>query len=323
MNENLNIIECKSDLLWDEFLLKSENKNIFSKSIFIKKSKYNSKMLFIKKNEEIIASFNLYFDGKRIINGDRIYSPINYKDFEKKNVSSQNYKKLNILKKFIDYITKNFNQGEFTLDYHTEDLRPFFWYNFENKKNLFTINEVKYTSIIKEDIKFNKTTIEELINSTLFKKFSRSIKQQVRHSIKQNFKFKEDFDFDLMSNLIKKTFKRQNIDVDFDLNSYEEIYNRLFVDGNLRMFVIEKKSIRVAFCVFGIIGDKAIYLNGGKMSDQNDDYSLTYGLSMSIVSLFRSEIKKIDLEGVNSPNRSFWKQGFGGKLKPYYKLFLD
>ena len=42
MNENLNIIECKSDKLWDEFLLKSENKNIFSKSIFIKKSKYKS-----------------------------------------------------------------------------------------------------------------------------------------------------------------------------------------------------------------------------------------------------------------------------------------
>ena len=323
MNENLNIIECKSDKLWDEFLLKSENKNIFSKSIFIKNSKYKSKMFFIKKSDEIVASFNLYFDKKRIINGDRIYSPINFKNFEKKNVSSQNYKKLNILKKFIDFITQNFIKGEFTLDYHAEDLRPFFWYNFENKKKFFKVDEIRYTSLIEEDIELKNTTIEELINSRIFKKFSRSIKQQIKYSIKQDFKFKEKFEYNLMSDILKKTFKRQNKNIDFDLNNYREIYKKLFSEKNLKMFIIEKNSEKLAFCVFGIIGDKAIYLNGGKISDQNNDYSLTYGLSMSIISLFRSGVKKIDLEGVNSPNRSFWKQGFGGILKPYYKLSLN
>ncbi len=323
MNEHLNIIECKSNKLWDEFLINSENKNIFSKSIFIKKSKYKSKMFFIKKSDEIVASFNLYLDKKKIINGDRIYSPINFKNFEKKNVSSQNYKKLNVLKIFIEYITKNFTKGEFTLDHHTEDLRPFFWHNFENKKKIFKVDEVRYTSLIEENIEFKATTIEELINSKIFKKFSRSIKQQIKHSIKQKFNFEEDFEFSLMSKILKKTFKRQNKKIDFDLNNYEEIYKKLFSEKNLKMFIIEKDSVKLAFCVFGIIGDKAIYLNGGKINHQNNDYSLTYGLSMSIISLFRSGIKKIDLEGVNSPNRSFWKQGFGGILKPYYKLSIN
>lgn len=323
MNEHLNIIECKSDKLWDEFLINSENKNIFSKSIFIKKSKYKSKMFFIKKSDEIVASFNLYLDKKKIINGDRIYSPINFKNFEKKNVSSQNYKKLNVLKIFIEYITKNFTKGEFTLDYHTEDLRPFFWHNFENKKKIFKVDEVRYTSLIEENIEFKDTKIEELINSKIFKKFSRSIKQQIKHSVKQNFNFEEDFEFSLMSKILKKTFKRQNKKIDFDLNNYEEIYKNLFSEKNLKMFIIKKDSVKLAFCVFGIIGDKAIYLNGGKINHQNNDYSLTYGLSMSIISLFRSGVKKIDLEGVNSPNRSFWKQGFGGILKPYYKLSIN
>ena len=323
MNEHLNIIECKSNKLWDEFLINSENKNIFSKSIFIKKSKYKSKMFFIKKSDEIVASFNLYLDKKKIINGDRIYSPINFKNFEKKNVSSQNYKKLNVLKIFIEYITKNFTKGEFTLDHHTEDLRPFFWHNFENKKKIFKVDEVRYTSLIEENIEFKATTIEELINSKIFKKFSRSIKQQIKHSLKQKFNFEEDFEFSLMSKILKKTFKRQNKKIDFDLNNYEEIYKKLFSEKNLKMFIIEKDSVKLAFCVFGIIGDKAIYLNGGKINHQNNDYSLTYGLSMSIISLFRSGIKKIDLEGVNSPNRSFWKQGFGGILKPYYKLSIN
>ena len=323
MNENLNIVECKSDELWDQFLLKSENKNIFSKSIFIKKSKFKSKMFFIKKNDEVIASFNLYLDGKNIVNGDRIYSPINFKDFEKKNVSSQNYKKLNIINEFVKYITTYFKKGEFTFDYHCEDLRSFFWYNFENKKKIFNIVEVKYTSVIDTDIKFENATKEELINSDLFKKFSRSIKQQLKYSILQNLKIKEDYDFEIFSKIIKKTFKRQNKSVDFDLNNYCKIYNKLFADKNLKMYVVEKDSSKIAFCLFGIIGDKAIYLNGGRISDKNDDYSLTYGLAMSVVLLIKNGVKKIDLEGINSPKRSFWKQGFGGELKPYYKLSLN
>ncbi len=31
----------------------------------------------------------------------------------------------------------------------------------------------------------------------------------------------------------------------------------------------------------------------------------------------------IDLEGVNSPNRGFWKLGFGGNLLPYYHISMN
>ena len=31
-------------------------------------------------------------------------------------------------------------------------------------------------------------------------------------------------------------------------------------------------------------------------------------------------VEILDLEGVNSPQRAFFKAGFGGELKPYYMI---
>ena len=34
-------------------------------------------------------------------------------------------------------------------------------------------------------------------------------------------------------------------------------------------------------------------------------------------------INTIDLEGINSPKRGFWKLGFGGDLLPYYNISMN
>ena len=96
MSENLKFIECRNDKEWDDFITKTENKNIFSTSNFIDYSSGSKRKIFIKKNEEIVGSFHINFKKKKILKGDTIYSPINFKKFEKKNKSSDFYKKFNI-----------------------------------------------------------------------------------------------------------------------------------------------------------------------------------------------------------------------------------
>ena len=71
---------CESDIEWDKFIHKSENKNIFSLSDFLKSKKYKVKKIFIKKNKEVVASFGLFSKKNKVFQGDRIYTPINYKD---------------------------------------------------------------------------------------------------------------------------------------------------------------------------------------------------------------------------------------------------
>jgi hypothetical protein len=64
-----------------------------------------------------------------------------------------------------------------------------------------------------------------------------------------------------------------------------------------------------------------MYLNGARSGkDLENDYSMTYLLIHSFFELKKKNITKIDLEGMNSPKRSFFKNGFGGNLLPYYSI---
>ena len=154
MEDKLFCENCVSSTEWDKFIHKSENKNIFSLSDFLNSKKYKVKKVFIKKNKEIVASFALFSKNNKVFQGDRIYTPINFKKYEKKNISSYVYKKHLIIKTFLNYLLTEFKEGSFVLDYFTDDLRPFYWHNFEKDKKIFSLEEVKYTSIL--NIKENK-----------------------------------------------------------------------------------------------------------------------------------------------------------------------
>ena len=88
------------------------------------------------------------------------------------------------------------------------------------------------------------------------------------------------------------------------------------------MFISSKNEKKLSFCIFGIIGNNAVYLNGGRVENTNEDSSLTYNLTMSLSALKGKGIITVDLEGVNSPKRGFWKLGFGGDIRPYYHLLF-
>jgi len=318
--EKYTIVESNSNLEWDEFLLKTENQNIYSSSEFIDNSSIPAKKYFIKKNSEIFASFHLFIEEKIIKTGERIYSPLNFKFFEKQNQSSIKYKKFEIINVYANYIKDNFNSGDICLDFNTNDLRPFYWINFDKKKEIFTTKFIKYTSTLNIKNTMNFSNYSEITSDMLYKNFSRSLKQQITKSINENFQSKEEFDANFFEETLKITFKNQNKSPDFNFDSLKKIYEELFKKKKLFMFNTLKDKKKLSYCIFGIIGNNALYLNGGRVENTNDDSSLTYNLIMSLSALKKKGIVTVDLEGVNSPKRGFWKLGFGGDIKPYYHL---
>ena len=89
------------------------------------------------------------------------------------------------------------------------------------------------------------------------------------------------------------------------------------------MFICSKDKKDLSFTIFGLVNNKAIYLNGARSEDSNQDYSLTHNMINSLFSLKKMDVETIDLEGVNSPKRGFWKLGFGGSLSPYYNISFN
>ena len=319
-NKKYKIIETNSDSDWDNFLRKTENQNIYSSSDMINSSNFDPKRYFIKKKDEIFASFHLLFNRKKIDLGDRIYTPLNFKIFEKQNSASIKYKKFEIIETYANFLYNNFKEGNICFDYSTADLRPFYWINFNMKKQAFSTKFVKYTSILNLKEFSDFTDYSEITSNNFFKNFSRSLKQQISKSVDEQFSFKEEFDFDFFKNTFEKNLSKQKSKIDINFSSLKKVYENLYNKKNLYMFLSLKNNRKTSFCIFGVIGKKAIYLNGGRILNSNDDNSLTHNLLMSLSILKKRGVETLDLEGVNSPKRGFWKLAFGGEIKPYYHL---
>ena len=146
-------------------------------------------------------------------------------------------------------------------------------------------------------------------------------RQSYRYSVnRKKYSFKEYFDINLIKDLIEETFKRQKINLNFNLDFHLEILNKLNKKSLIKSFCcIEKDKIK-SIAVYGVNNNLATFINGARSDESSNDYSLVFLLLKSFLELKRNGIEYVDLEGMNSPKRSFFKNGFGGTLKPYYTI---
>lgn len=313
----LKIEKTTNDVIWDKFLLNSINKNFFCHSIFLKSLKTPLTKFFIKNNDEIIAAFTLNENNKNIIlSNEIIYTPIIFKEYKNRPISSINTEKFNVIDSFKDFLLKNYNKIDFISDLNLKDLRPFLYYNFEKKINHFQIANIKYTSIV---------NIKNLNSKNEFKNFYNNLSVRVRQQYKISvnsgkYKFYENLDKKIFFEIINLTFQRQNKKPDFNLDKRFNILKQYKKLGLVKMFCVEDKNSIKSFSVFSSIKNHSIYLHGGRIGDDKNDHSLIYNMLKSFFELSKDGVCTVDLEGINSPKRAFNKLGYGGEINPYYHL---
>ena len=87
------------------------------------------------------------------------------------------------------------------------------------------------------------------------------------------------------------------------------------------MFYIKNsESDIVGASLYGLHRDIACYLYGVTAKDSRERYSGSWLLWESFKILQKQGFKKIDMEGVNSPQRGWFKLSFSGSLDPYYSV---
>ena len=319
---NLSISLTIDNTAWDNFLRKSHNKNIYSHSLYLDNLGEKYQKFFVLKDQEIFASFFLRFDDEKIKLSDKIiYTPVIFKNFVDKPLSSINTIKFEIINEIKNFFISNYRNVEFTSDYFLNDLRPFYWHNFETNKEIFKIKDLKYTSVV--DLSKIDDTLD-LEETFFFKNLSVRVRQQFNYAKKKrNYKVDCNFCKRTIKDTITKTFERQNKKINFDLNLHCEILEKLNDSELINMITIKENDIKKAFLIFSRLKNQSIYLFGGRLTDDKDDYSLTYGMINSFINLKKLGVSYVDLEGINSPNRGFNKLGYGGNIFPYYTIQMN
>lgn len=207
---------------------------------------------------------------------------------------------------------------ELALAPQVDDIRPFLWYNYGLGGPMYTA-QVRYTAYL-DLAGFAKSTAPEEI--PLFNEISYARRQEVRKGIKAGIVTTEDMDATGLANFYAMTMGRQNIDVP----EHKRAVLRRFTDHLLgrrmaRLFVSHTpQGEPAALALFGWDAKRAYYLFGAGDPVHRNTPCGTTVLWDAFRALAQDGHTQVDLEGVNSPRRGWFKLSFGAELVPYYQL---
>jgi hypothetical protein len=317
------IIENTDEFLWNALLDDVDN-SIFSRDFFLKPLRIKYKKFTILDKNIVKGCFCILLDEsmEKIIDNDYVIHSGLYilEKNLKKNLGSKNNEIFDITSDFVNFITFNYKEVDISLNIKIKDIRPFLWHNYfeaENKK--FKV-DVKYTTILNLDLLDNSDDY----NNNLFLNLSELRRRNIRSSKKNNINFSYTIDTNCLidahavhlksqNQLVTENQKNQMYSLIFSLVKNEKaIVQGSYLEGKLRYIVCYAYDALSAYFLFGApVGENDLNFLGSASHFNMCRY------------LKNKNIKRVNLEGVNSSKRGRFKLSFGGDLLYYYNLKLN
>jgi len=180
------------------------------------------------------------------------------------------------------------------------DMQPFIWKNFK------VIPSYTY------ELELGKTEDE------LFAGLAGDRRNDIKKAIKDGIVVKETTDFNLIHELVKKTFERQSKSLDSEF--VKNILTKYANTENSFAYISYRAETPIAgtFCLKS--GSKVYYLLGGYDNNNSHKGAGAMSLWKSILHAKRLGSLVFDFEGSMVPAIEKYFRGFGGKIVPYYTV---
>ncbi len=322
MNDKYTLRETILDDKWDKFVDDSVNGTIFSKSYYLESSSSNYKVFYCYRKAELRAALAVVeSDDKKdlILNDFIIYNGIMYnKPGNKQNHSQQYSEQLEIQSFIAKELSNLYKNIEISLHPSIIDIRSFLWVNYGESKPQYKPN-IRYTTYIDiSDFKDSK----KLEDISIYSKASTSRRQQIRYALKKNYKTVSSEDSKLFIDFYEKTMDRQDIDVENNILEYMKILiDKLLLQKVAKIYASYDELNEISsMAFFGWDNKRAYYIFGASDPAKRNGHSGTNVLWEAFYDLSQMNINEVDLEGINSPHRGWFKLSFGGDVVPYYEV---
>lgn len=317
-----HLVVASPDYEWDKFVNDSENGTIFSSSIYLQNSGLDFKLFYIFNKNELRAAISLLesrekrgtiIDDLVIYNG-LIYSQPTYKQ----NNSQRNSEQFRIQEFVANELTCLYDYIEISLHPTVVDIRPFLWQNFGSTMPKY-VPQIRFTSYLDISDFRTKEKCEEI---SVYQQASYSRRQQIRYALKKGYKTLHSNETTVFMDFYKKTFARQGLQVDpGKISRMQKLLDSLLAGNVARIFVSQNQcGENESMAVFCWDSKRAYYLFGASDPSKRSGHGGTAVLWNAFLDLSQMGIDLVDLEGINSPNRGWFKLSFGGNVIPYYEL---
>ena len=310
----MEILSVKDDSAWDTFISSSPQKNVYSKSFFLKLQDLNFLRYFVIHQKKIVLAAVLIEPNTDFLSPAPYsqYQGIFYPKPEKKKTFFQaiEFKALTF---FIDEILKKNKALSFSLHHSIKDIRPFQWFNYdEPAKGMFKTN-LRYSACV------------NLSNYNNFDNYLSSIRKcrrdEYKKAISSNFTWEVSLDIDIFLSLYIDTFKRQDISIsNSTLNFIRRIVEKSLDNKKALLFLGYINNEAVASNVFLIDDQIAYYQFGASNPIYRNKGSSSALMICALRYLYDNKINEVDFVGVNSPNRGDFKLSFNSELVQFFNM---
>ena len=313
-----------ADERWDRFVQTSPNGTIFSLSVYLNSTEQNYSVYYCYKRNEIRAGVALMENDDRtsaVLNDFVIYNGVMFARKTKKQNNYQVYSEHFKISTFLsDELSRRYQNISLSLDPSIVDIRPFLWHNYGTDLPKYE-PDIRYTSYL--DIK-GLSQPRKLEDLNLFHGFSSARRQEIRYGMKKGVVTHEEFNADLFVDFYNRTMLRQDIEVPEQiLAQMKKLIINLFIAKLGRMFVsYTAKGDPGSMAFWGIDSKRAYFIFGANDPNLRNEHTGSMVLWDSFFALSREGVTEVDLEGINSPYRGWFKLSFGGSIAPYYQLCL-
>ena len=314
--------ESSADAKWDEFIQKSPAGTIFSLSDYLTAVGHPVRLFWCLRGAERRAAVVINEDaqGRAVLDDFVIHNGLIYGPrAPKQNRSQMISERFELATDVAAALSRLYPHLEMALAPQVDDVRPFLWHNYGRDDAPHYTVDVRYTAYLPLAGFAEAQTPEDI---PLFNEISYARRQEVRKGIKAGIATAEDMDGAALADFYALTMRRQHIEPESDkLDDLRRFADHLLSCNMARLFVSRTvEGEPAALALFGWDEKRAYYLFGaGDPAHRNTPCGTTV-LWDAFTALAKAGHQEVDLEGVNSPRRGWFKLSFGAELLPYYQI---
>jgi hypothetical protein len=313
--------------VWRNLVDASPQGTLFSEQFFLDATGCNYALFAVKQGQEIKAGIALVLSGDSLrceLDDLVIYGGILFHLDPARQTVKRRHDEFQISEFVIGQLARRFDCVEFQVPPKFSDMRPFLWHRYHDEGGGKCAVGLRYTSYVDVSSLREFSGTEE--ESPCFNRMETVRRYSVREARKKGGSVVRSDTGDVLVGYYQALMESQN-----DPQSASKLANiRSVIDALLRegrgavYHAVNAEGTALYAVCYGWDSKRAYYLFGGGHPQVSEPWQGTLVHWEAFKDLAQTRgVGEVDLEGVNSPQRGWFKLGFGGSLEPYYHVRCD
>ena len=309
---------------WNQLVTLSPQGTLFSEAAYLNATGRRHQLFFVTQGAEIKAGVALVLsdDGARCELDDLvIYGGILFNLDSARALVKRRHDEFQISEFVIEQLAARYDSVAVALSPAFEDMRPVLWHGYLDEGAPRFSLDLRYTSYL--DVSCLRTFDGREEASPLFAGMETVRRYSVRQAHRDGGRVVRGESSQTLVDFYRDLMVRQSQPPrETTLAAMRRVMEMLLAGGRGALYETRDATGAPLYSVFyGWDSKRAYYLFGAGNPDVEAPWQGTlahWGAFKDLAQ--RVGISEVDLEGVNSPRRGWFKLGLGGDLRPYYQI---